>query len=82
MVVKLGTDPRSGTSEFESRVILDGSQTTMPAVTCVIWFESRVILDGSQTYVGGDVTLTKFESRVILDGSQTGILGDNATGSV
>ena len=34
---------------FESRVILDGSQTNVHYTTVLIMFESRVILDGSQT---------------------------------
>ena len=34
---------------FESRVILDGSQTHRYASSTWIPFESRVILDGSQT---------------------------------
>ena len=35
---------------FESRVILDGSQTTILIAIFSVVFESRVILDGSQTY--------------------------------
>ena len=34
---------------FESRVILDGSQTEIRTVIVRGLFESRVILDGSQT---------------------------------
>ena len=34
---------------FESRVILDGSQTSKPTDVEPYVFESRVILDGSQT---------------------------------
>ena len=34
---------------FESRVILDGSQTVQLKTSRDHWFESRVILDGSQT---------------------------------
>ena len=34
---------------FESRVILDGSQTLSPEMHQLAQFESRVILDGSQT---------------------------------
>ena len=34
---------------FESRVILDGSQTELRLFPEKWWFESRVILDGSQT---------------------------------
>ena len=49
MVVKLQGLLRFISFQFESRVILDGSQTR-----CLVWrlrsgFESRVILDGSQT---------------------------------
>ena len=35
---------------FESRVILDGSQTSEVVNQAGDAFESRVILDGSQTY--------------------------------
>ena len=56
---------------FESRVILDGSQTLLTIMLSLLSFESRVILDGSQTE-GVSVKLVEvFESRVILDGSQT-----------
>ena len=34
---------------FESRVILDGSQTDVLGLDAIGVFESRVILDGSQT---------------------------------
>ena len=34
---------------FESRVVLDGSQTGGSAQWFLIMFESRVVLDGSQT---------------------------------
>ena len=34
---------------FESRVVLDGSQTKSPASDALPVFESRVVLDGSQT---------------------------------
>ena len=56
---------------FESRVILDGSQTPFVAVATGVKFESRVILDGSQTSVNALTNTFMFESRVILDGSQT-----------
>ena len=36
---------------FESRVILDGSQTLGPNGLRAIWFESRVVLDGSEPYL-------------------------------
>ncbi len=38
---------------FESRVILDGSQTALVPDEFRKEFESRVILDGSQTAVSG-----------------------------
>ena len=56
---------------FESRVILDGSQTMSTSINFISWFESRVILDGSQTDVLMSNVSPGFESRVILDGSQT-----------
>ena len=34
---------------FESRVVLDGSQTSRRALQHAVQFESRVVLDGSQT---------------------------------
>ena len=72
MVVKLSLIVIFLLLKFESRVILDGSQTDLCICQAYPSFESRVILDGSQTtdVIGwvGDV----FESRVILDGSQTG----------
>ena len=34
---------------FESRVVLDGSQTNNPLADSSLLFESRVVLDGSQT---------------------------------
>ena len=34
---------------FESRVVLDGSQTKGSGKTTTMTFESRVVLDGSQT---------------------------------
>ena len=36
---------------FESRVILDGSQTELVGHKVRVVFESRVILDGSQTTI-------------------------------
>ena len=56
---------------FESRVVLDGSQTE--GVKCLIenLFESRVVLDGSQTGTSWGNATGLFESRVVLDGSQT-----------
>ena len=57
--------------EFESRVVLDGSQTVYGLFLSCFWFESRVVLDGSQTGAQAYALYTKFESRVILDESQT-----------
>ena len=34
---------------FESRVVLDGSQSPFVPGLSPPWFESRVVLDGSQT---------------------------------
>ena len=56
---------------FESRVILDGSQTDYAKIIREAGFESRVILDGSQTKFLFKINPNEFESRVILDGSQT-----------
>ena len=49
MVVKLFRIPVLHVILFESRVILDGSQTPMRDSIKSYKFESRVILDGSQT---------------------------------
>ena len=73
MVVKLAVADKYNAARFESRVILDGSQTVCVSHPMVSRFESRVILDGSQTWSQDTTTLTRFESRVILDGSQTGV---------
>ncbi len=74
MVVKLKGIPPNATSEFESRVILDGSQTDILRSLSLTSFESRVILDGSQTNSANSSSRFTFESRVILDGSQTAYL--------
>ena len=50
MVVKPSPTTKSTTEVFESRVILDGSQTLVLVRTFGVEFESRVILDGSQTH--------------------------------
>ena len=57
---------------FESRVVLDGSQTMSPIFSPQSEFESRVVLDGSQTHLPKRLFRVAFESRVVLDGSQTG----------
>ena len=49
MVVKQRPCRNGNPVEFESRVILDGSQTALPFRAYALMFESRVILDGSQT---------------------------------
>ena len=71
MVVKPVGNKEEVCVKFESRVILDGSQTLMLIRRCPILFESRVILDGSQTRGWRASFDWLFESRVILDGSQT-----------
>ena len=40
---------------FESRVILDGSQTFIIFSVVRVLFESRVILDGSQTKTNNEI---------------------------
>ena len=59
---------------FESRVVLDGSQTTVSSSGPASPFESRVVLDGSQTITVDTRMQPLFESRVALDGSQIGSL--------
>ena len=49
MVVKLKKILMFVIVRFESRVILDGSQTQLSNSGFALLFESRVILDGSQT---------------------------------
>ena len=71
MVVKLNRVGDYAPAGFESRVILDGSQTEQAKEAYNILFESRVILDGSQTVLILSSLPWEFESRVILDGSQT-----------
>ena len=71
MVVKPARNINTTDPKFESRVILDGSQTTLLTFIYLSLFESRVILDGSQTRVQRREHAIRFESRVILDGSQT-----------
>ena len=56
---------------FESRVVLDGSQTFRSVLMQSGEFESRVVLDGSQTKRAPMASNPPFESRVVLDGSQT-----------
>ena len=51
---------------FESRVVLDESQTAVRDLRHQVPFESRVILDGSQTSSVPSMTLYLFESRVTL----------------
>ena len=43
---------------FESRVVLDGSQTILPLSWDDAEFESRVVLDGSQTEVWSQQVFT------------------------
>ncbi len=49
MVVKPAIYKHNKLDQFESRVILDGSQTDVDRNPVTAEFESRVILDGSQT---------------------------------
>ena len=49
MVVKPFGPASIEATGFESRVILDGSQTLSQHTVFSLLFESRVILDGSQT---------------------------------
>ena len=67
MIVKLDSLPDSVVIGFESRVVLDGSQTL--TVRRCQWepFESRVVLDGSQTARMESPWTGAFESRVVLN---------------
>ena len=49
MVVKLGTLSETVEEQFESCVVLDGSQTGVVILNDSLAFESCVVLDGSQT---------------------------------
>ena len=62
-------------STFESRVVLDESQTVTVRVISSRSFESRVVLDESQTYIDAERITELFESRVVLDESQTSKTG-------
>ena len=59
------TWPKSN-RRFESRVILDGSQTGAQAYALYTKFESRVILDESQTHRDMLMDMMRFESCVTL----------------
>ena len=50
---------------FESRVVLDGSQTVVGGGEGKVAFESRVVLDGSQTDKIKSFGMHQFESRVV-----------------
>ena len=52
---------------FESRAVLDGSQTQPRNSSVTLPFESRAILDGSQTEDNGYTNERRFESRAVLD---------------
>ena len=71
MVVKRAAILADLLHQFESRVVLDGSQTVACEESQEVWFESRVVLDGSQTSISAIPEIKRFESRVVLDGSQT-----------
>ena len=71
MVVKLYAFAPKAMVMFESRVVLDGSQTIEEESVKALQFESRVVLDGSQTGAMPHWEYLPFESRVVLDGSQT-----------
>ena len=73
MVVKLGPAALPWYFAFESRVVLDGSQTCAKDEKAANSFESRVVLDGSQTEEAIEAMSWEFESRVVLDGSQTSL---------
>ena len=49
MVVKLSVQLQQIQSQFESRAVLDGSQTPSTGTLRAGGFESRAVLDGSQT---------------------------------
>ena len=49
MVVKPSTGVIYAACPFESRAVLDGSQTLSPMLLHRSAFESRAVLDGSQT---------------------------------
>ena len=71
MVVKLKMPLHVLGVEFESCVVLDGSQTLRFILLLKLSFESCVVLDGSQTLPVFIISVLLFESCVVLDGSQT-----------
>ena len=60
--------------EFESRAVLDGSQTAQGYQLVHLQFESRAVLDGSQTGAYSRTHSTRFESRAVLVGVTDPIL--------
>ena len=70
MVIKPRQRPGNAGQQFESRVVLDGNQTTAIYYNEVTGFESRVVLDGNQTTLKHGTVWPQFESRVVLDGNQ------------
>ena len=58
-------------TEFESDVISDGTQTKIPKQMYLLMFESDVISDGTQTMDVAEEKPSQFESDVISDGTQT-----------
>ena len=71
MVVKLSVQLQQIQSQFESRAVLDGSQTGPGEAGGLRVFESRAVLDGSQTLSHLERRRHGFESRAVLAGSQT-----------
>ena len=59
--------PISSCAEFESRAVLDGSQTYSSHLPPHSSFESRAVLDGSQTIRMKKRGKAEFESRAVLD---------------
>ena len=71
MVVKQHGVGGKAREMFESRAVLDGSQTPVALAPWRQSFESRAVLDGSQTGSESQRRPGWFESRAVLDGSQT-----------
>ena len=74
MVVKLKIGFDGYNATFESRAVLDGSQTLLPFPLHRVTFESRAVLDGSQTGAYSSTHSTRFESRAVLVGVTDPIL--------
>ena len=62
------TDARK---QFDSGVILYGTETLKSVISLCVWFDSGVILYGTETMTSCTVHAPPFDSGVILYGTET-----------